>query len=59
MDFGFAVRCGLENFQGDAVAVVMADNSDAPENIIDYYNKLQEGYECVFGSRFMKGGKSN
>ncbi|MDR9900020.1 glycosyltransferase family 2 protein [Aetokthonos hydrillicola Thurmond2011] len=55
--FGFAVRCGLENFQGDAVAIVMADNSDAPENILDYYYKLQEGYDCVFGSRFIRGGK--
>ncbi|MGI0482255.1 glycosyltransferase [Geminocystis sp. CENA526] len=55
--FGFAVRCGLENFKGDAVAIVMADNSDSPENMIDYYNKIQEGYDCVFGSRFIKGGK--
>lgn len=55
--FGFAVRCGLENFEGDAVVIVMADSSDAPENILDYYRKLQEGYECVFGSRFIKGGK--
>lgn len=55
--FGFAVRCGLENFQGDAVAIVMADSSDAPENIVDYYYKLQQGYDCVFGSRFIKGGK--
>jgi len=55
--FGFAVRCGLENFTGDAVAIVMADSSDMPEDIIAYYYKLQEGYECVFGSRFTKGGK--
>ncbi len=55
--FGFAVRCGLENFTGDAVAVVMADSSDAPEDIISYYHKLQEGYDCVFGSRFIKGGR--
>lgn len=55
--FGFAVRCGLENFQGDAVTIVMADSSDAPENIVDYYYKLQEGYDCVFGSRFIRGGK--
>lgn len=55
--FGFAVRCGLENFTGDAVAIVMADSSDAPENIVDYYYKLQEGYDCVFGSRFIRGGK--
>jgi dolichol-phosphate mannosyltransferase len=55
--FGFAVRCGLENFSGDAVAIVMADSSDSPENIVDYYCKLQEGYDCVFGSRFIRGGK--
>ncbi len=55
--FGFAVRCGLENFKGDAVAIVMADNSDSPDNIVDYYYKLEEGYECVFGSRFIRGGK--
>ena len=55
--FGFAVRCGLENFSGDAVAIVMADNSDSPDNIVDYYYKLQEGYDCVFGSRFIRGGK--
>jgi len=56
--FGFAVRCGLENFQGDAVAIVMADSSDSPEDILDYYRKLQEGYDCVFGSRFVKDGKT-
>jgi len=55
--FGFAVRCGLENFSGDAVAVVMADSSDSPDNIVDYYRKIQEGYDCVFGSRFVRGGK--
>ncbi|MEC4805690.1 MAG: glycosyltransferase [Jaaginema sp. PMC 1079.18] len=55
--FGFAVRCGLENFSGDAVAVVMGDCSDSPDNIVDYYQKLCEGYECVFGSRFISGAK--
>jgi dolichol-phosphate mannosyltransferase len=55
--FGFAVRCGLENFEGDAVTIVMADASDPPESIVDYYHKLQEGFDCVFGSRFIKGGR--
>ena len=54
--FGFAVRCGLENFRGDGVAIVMADSSDSPENIVDYYHQLQTT-ECVFGSRFVRGGK--
>lgn len=55
--FGFAVRCGLEHFTGDAVAIVMADASDPPECLVDYYYKLKEGYDCVFGSRFIKGGR--
>lgn len=55
--FGYAVRYGLERFQGDCVAVMMADLSDDPEDLVKYYNKMVEGdYDCVFGSRFIKGG---
>ncbi len=56
--FGFAVRKGLENFQGDYVAIVMADLSDRPVDLVSYYKKIEEGYDCVFGSRFIKGGKT-
>ena len=55
--FGFAVRAGLEAFRGDAVAIVMADGSDAPADVVRCYQKLAEGYDCVFGSRFIKGSK--
>jgi dolichol-phosphate mannosyltransferase len=56
--FGYAVRYGLERFSGDCVAVMMADLSDSPYDLIRYYTKMVEGnYDCVFGSRFMKGGK--
>ena len=55
--FGFAVRAGLESFSGDAVAVVMADASDSPADVVRFFRKLEEGYDCVFGSRFVKGGK--
>ncbi len=54
--FGFAVRRGLAEFEGDAVAIVMADASDDPKDLVAGYHKLQEGYDCVFGSRFIKGG---
>ena len=54
--FGMAVRCGLNAFTGDAVAIFMADSSDSPLDILCYYQKLLEGYDCVFGSRFIKGG---
>jgi dolichol-phosphate mannosyltransferase len=53
--FGFAVRAGLEAFEGDAVAIVMADGSDSPEDIVSYQRLLEEGYECAFGSRFVHG----
>jgi dolichol-phosphate mannosyltransferase len=53
--FGFAVRSGLERFEGDAVAIVMADGSDSPEDLVSYYRLLEQGYECAFGSRFMPG----
>lgn len=55
--FGFAVRAGLDNFKGDAVAIVMADQSDRPKDLVSFYSKMQEGYDCVFGSRFIKGAK--
>jgi dolichol-phosphate mannosyltransferase len=54
--FGFAVRAGLEAFSGDAVAIMMADLSDDPEDLIAYYRVLEAGYDCAFGSRFMPGG---
>lgn len=56
--FGYAVRYGLERFSGDCVAVMMADLSDSPSDVIRFYNTMKTGnYDCVFGSRFMKGGK--
>jgi dolichol-phosphate mannosyltransferase len=53
--FGRAVRSGLEVVSGGAVVICMADRSDDPEDVITYYRKLEEGYDCVFGSRFIKG----
>jgi dolichol-phosphate mannosyltransferase len=55
--FGYAIRKGLENFTGGCVAIVMADLSDSPNDLISFYKKMQEkNYDCVFGSRFIKGG---
>lgn len=55
--FGRAVRLGLENFSGDAVAICMGDGSDSPRDVVAYYHKLSEGFDCVFGSRFIKGSR--
>jgi dolichol-phosphate mannosyltransferase len=50
--YGYALRCGLEAFTGDAVVIAMADASDDPADIIKYYTMICRGYECVFGTRF-------
>ena len=56
--FGYAVRYGLERFQGDMVAVMMADLSDDPKDLVAYYRLMVEKkLDCVFGSRFIKGGR--
>jgi dolichol-phosphate mannosyltransferase len=56
--YGFAVRAGLAQYTGDAVAIMMADGSDSPEDLISYYRLLLAGYDCAFGSRFMPGGST-
>src|SRR5437764_8453493 len=54
--FGRAVAHGFANMTGDAAVVMMADESDDCRDVVRYWEKLNEGYDCVFGSRFVRGG---
>lgn len=54
--FGRAVVCGIEHSRGDAVVIMMADESDDCRDVVRYWDKLQEGWDAVFGSRFIHGG---
>ena len=54
--FGRAVQCGLNHMQGDACTIMMADASDSPADAVKYWRLLNAGWDCVFGSRFVKGG---
>jgi dolichol-phosphate mannosyltransferase len=54
--FGHAVRAGLAAYTGDAVAIMMADLSDSPKDLVLYYRVLEQGYDCAFGTRFGPGG---
>ena len=56
--FGLAIRQGLENYSGDIVAIVMADGSDSPKDLINFYFKSVKNYTCVFGTRFSSGGSA-
>src|SRR5436190_6982002 len=52
--FGCAIACGLDQMNGDAVVIMMADESDDCHDVVRYWNKLNQGYDCVCGSRFIK-----
>lgn len=54
--FGRAIIRGLNQMKGDAVVIMMADESDDSRDVVRYWNELNAGYDCVFGSRFIKGG---
>jgi dolichol-phosphate mannosyltransferase len=54
--FGRAIIKGIDLAKGDAVVIMMADESDDCRDVVRYWNLLQEGWDCVFGSRFLKGG---
>jgi dolichol-phosphate mannosyltransferase len=54
--FGQAVVCGLNHMTGDAAVIMMADESDDCRDVVRYWTLLNEGWECVFGSRFIPGG---
>jgi dolichol-phosphate mannosyltransferase len=57
--FGNAIRYGLEQFQGDAVAIVMADGAEDPKDVLKCFQIMEEqGADCVFGSRFISGGQT-
>lgn len=56
--YGRAVTKGLDSMTGDAVVIYMADEADDLDNVVTYWKKLNEGWDCVFGSRFIPGGRT-
>src|SRR5262249_26387195 len=56
--FGRAVVTGIDAASGDAVVIMMADESDDCRDVVAYWEKLGEGYDAVFGSRFIAGAQA-
>ncbi len=54
--FGCAIIHGLDHIHGDAAVIMMADESDDCRDVVKYWQLLNQGWDAVFGSRFMKGG---
>jgi dolichol-phosphate mannosyltransferase len=54
--FGRAITLGFDHAEGDALVVMMADESDDCRDVVRYWKTLNEGWDAVFGSRFVRGG---
>jgi dolichol-phosphate mannosyltransferase len=54
--FGIAITFGFSHACGDAIVVMMADESDDCRDVVRYWKTLGEGWDAVFGSRFVRGG---
>ncbi len=54
--FANALKTGFQNAQGDLVLPLMADLCDDLKTIPLMVEKIEEGYDVVCGSRYLKGG---
>jgi dolichol-phosphate mannosyltransferase len=54
--FGRAIIHGIDCCHGDAVVITMADESDDCRDVVRYWEMLNQGWDAVFGSRFIRGG---
>jgi dolichol-phosphate mannosyltransferase len=55
--YGRTIASGITAARGTYVAIMMADFSDDPEDLVRFYRVAKEtGVDCVFGSRFIPGG---
>ena len=54
--FTNAIKTGLANIKTDLVVLVMADLCDDLDTINKMYEKINQGYDVVCGSRYIKGG---
>lgn len=52
-----AIKTGFETVNYGIILVVMADLSDDLAMADEMFKKINEGYDIVCGSRYMKGGK--
>ena len=55
--FGRAITFGFDQMRGDAAVIMMADESDDCRDVVSYWRLLNEGWDAVFGSRFIPGAR--
>lgn len=56
---GDTIKIGIEESRGAYVCIMMSDSSDTVEDLNTYYETIKSNnYDAVFGSRFIKGGRT-
>ncbi len=55
--YGKALQKGFSVATGDIIIPFNGDLSDSLDDVISYIHLIEDGYEMVFGSRFMAGAK--
>ena len=56
---GGAITLGIDNSKGKYLCIMMSDSSDTVEDLNKYYEIISsDDLDAVFGSRFIKGGKT-
>ena len=56
---GGAIQAGIKESEGKFVCIMMSDSSDTVEDLNTYYNTIiSDNFDAVFGSRFIKGGRT-
>lgn len=53
---GLAIKEGTKKAKGDIIIWTMGDLADDTKTYGDIIEKIEEGYDMVFGSRYMPGG---
>jgi uncharacterized protein (TIRG00374 family) len=55
--FGNAIKSGMAEAKGDIIIPFMGDLSDNPRDIPRLVERIDQGYDIAYGSRFVEGGK--
>lgn len=56
--FGLGIRTGLKYVTGDIIVIMDADGSEDPKDIVRLLEKIKEGYDVGWGSRYLRGHKT-
>lgn len=56
--FGNALKSGFKIASGDVIIPIMGDLSEDPKDVSKLAEKIEEGYDIAYGSRFVSGGSA-